>query len=1058
MVKCIFKAILIVQISLYFLPFYLKSQTVNIDFQRLSKDNGLSSYGPTAVLKDSKGFVWIASQNGLNRYDGSGVKLYVNDVNNPNSLSEDYVLCLCEDSEGNIWAGTISKGLNKFDRKTEKFEVFINDPDNENSISSNSIRALISDGDKLWIGTQTGGLNIYDIKKKKFTQIKHIPGNPLSLGNDFIWSLYKDSGGNIWVGTNGSGLDKLIKSNNTFIHFQHVHNDPATISHNEIRSFCEDKDGNLWIGTNGGGVCRLDSKNGKISRIIFNPLIKNYLENTIIMGLMQDESGYIWIGDYVRGLTVYDPGTDKIINVNSNADDSQIPVLDGVYSIYKDNLGIIWICHEGKGVYIYNKNRPKFIHYKNIRNDPNSLSDNIVFAINEDINQNIWMGNRKGLSIMNPANGLYRHIEHDPGKENTVSGNYTRNIFRDNSGNMWISSNSNALDIYNIKTGLFKHYLSHPDDTSKIFSNVVAMLEDKKGQLWIATYSDGLKVLNKEKTKVTTYLHDDNDINSISSNGYWNICSDNNDNIWVLTYTTGLDLFDKNTGKFKNYRHNPDDINSLSSDIVTYLYQDKSGIYWLTTFGGGLNRFDIQNNNFKHYTTNEGLPDNYLYGLLEDEFGRFWISTNQGLSRFDPKTEKFVNYDIGDGLQSQEFNQNAFLKSSSGLFYFGGVNGVNVFRPADFSESDKMPELVFTSFKIFNKEAELPVSVTETDEIELSFSDNFFTIEYAALEFTNPSKIKYAYMLEGVDQKWNYVNNKKTAYYTNISPNDYVFKVKYTNSDGMWNDNVKSIRIIITPQWWKRWWVKGIGVLLILTLMFYGINKRYDNVRKQKILQEEITRRIIESNEEERKKISAELHDSLGQDLVIIKNNADLALNICKTKKESVKYIKNIYDASTTALENVRAISHNLRPVELDKLGLTETINSIIERASSSSIIKFTSEIDNIDGVFEGNDDVNYCRIIQESVNNIIKHSKASVSSLQIKRTPKEIITIIKDNGIGFNPDELTNGRGKIYFGLMVINERVKILNGDLKINTNHGEGTELIFTFPLDDKHKTKI
>lgn len=203
--KYILHLILLISFVSLFSRSKLQSQSINIDFQRLSKDNGLSSYGPTAVLKDSRGFVWIASQNGLNRFDGSGFKLFIHDVNNPNSLSEDYVLCLCEDSEGNIWAGTISKGLNKFNRKTEKFEIFLHNPHNENSISSNSIRSIVPDGDKLWIGTQTGGLNIYDIKKNKFTRLKHNPNNPLSLSNDFIWSLYKDSEGDIWVGTNGGG-------------------------------------------------------------------------------------------------------------------------------------------------------------------------------------------------------------------------------------------------------------------------------------------------------------------------------------------------------------------------------------------------------------------------------------------------------------------------------------------------------------------------------------------------------------------------------------------------------------------------------------------------------------------------------------------------------------------------------------------------------------------------------------------------------------------------------------------------------------------------------------
>ncbi|MCI0474177.1 MAG: histidine kinase, partial [Ignavibacteria bacterium] len=440
---------------------------------------------------------------------------------------------------------------------------------------------------------------------------------------------------------------------------------------------------------------------------------------------------------------------------------------------------------------------------------------------------------------------------------------------------------------------------------------------------------------------------------------------------------------------------------------------------------------------------------------LEDKSGRFWISTNQGLTRFDPKTEIFVNYNTGDGLQSQEFNQNSFLKSSTGNFYFGGINGFNVFNPDEFSESNNPVPVYITSVKVFNKDAELPVGVTEAKEIEFSYNENFFTFEYSALEYYNPAKIEYAYMLEGVDKNWNYVKNVRTAPYTNVSPGDYVFKLKCTNADGVWNKEEKVLKINIVPPWWKKWWFKGGIGILIAGVIVFGINRRLTYLKKWKTAQNEFTKQLIDSHEEERKKISAELHDSLGQDLVIIKNSASMALNNHLSGKDSSNYISQISDISSSALNNVRTISHNLRPVELDRLGLTDTIKSVIEKVSQSADIEFSQDIDNIDGILDKNNEVNFCRIIQESTNNILKHSKASIANVQIKAAGNKITAIIKDNGTGFDPENVKNHSVYKTFGLTGIKERVRMLNGTLKINSEMKKGTEIIISIPVTNKPK---
>jgi len=1029
------------------------SQTVPLKFDRVSKENGLSTSAPTAVIQDSRGFIWITSQNGLNRFDGTGIKFYAHDKKISGTISDDFTMCLCEDSDGNIWVGTISNGLNKLDRRTDKFEVFLNDPKDENSLSSNNIRALVFDDGKLWIGTQHGGLCVMDIRTKKFLRYKNNPGNPLSLSNDFIWTLLKDRDGNIWIGTNGSGLDKFDKRNNTFTHYRHDPKDNTSISHNEIRSIYEDNEGNIWVGTNGSGLNLLDKKTGKFNRIVYSPLRKIDTQNNVVLGIVQDETGNIWIGEYFNGLSIYSPKTGEYKNYFLGTPGKEGLPFNGVYSMYKDNKGIIWICHEGKGIFVYNSKKYKFSHYYHIPNDPNSLCEDILWTFSEDKKGHIWIASKNGISVFNPEANSFRNFFHDPENDNTLSDNSIGYIFKDRGDYMWVGTSAGALDRHDLKTGKWEHFYNHPDDTSKRLANITCMVEDNEGQLWMATYSDGLKMFNRERTVVTTFIHDDNNPNSISSNGIWNLHLINDTEIWVGTYATGVDKFDLKAKTFTNYRNNPQDTNSLSGNTVTYTYKDKEGIYWITTYGSGLNRYDAKQNSFKWYTTKNGLPDNTLYGILEDKSGRFWISTNQGITRFDPKTEIIVNYNTGDGLQSQEFNQNSFLKSSTGDFYFGGINGFNVFNPEEFSESNNPVPVYITSVKVFNNNAELPVAVTEAKEIEFSYNENFFTFEYSALEYYNPAKIEYAYMLDGLDNNWNYVKNIRTAPYTNVSPGEYFFKIKCTNADGVWNSNEKIIKVSIIPPWWQKWWFRGGVGLLIIGIVLFGVNKKYSNLKKWKAAQNEFTRQLIDSHEEERKKISAELHDSLGQDLVIIKNSANMALNNHLSGKDVSNYISQISDISSSALNNVRAISHNLRPVELDRLGLTDTIKSVMEKVAESSEIYFTSDIDNIDGLLDKNNEVNFCRVIQESTSNILKHSKASEASVHIKCAGNEIIAVIKDNGTGFDHENIINHSSYKTFGLTGMNERVKMMKGTLNIKSAQNEGTEIIFSIPVN-KH----
>jgi signal transduction histidine kinase len=458
---------------------------------------------------------------------------------------------------------------------------------------------------------------------------------------------------------------------------------------------------------------------------------------------------------------------------------------------------------------------------------------------------------------------------------------------------------------------------------------------------------------------------------------------------------------------------------------------------------------DMSNYTFRHFNNAAGLLSNYVLCAAPDNSGNLWLGTTKGLIKFNTEKENYTNYDISDGIQDEEFNDESCCRTDDGMLAFGGVNGLNWFYPEKIKTNTHVPPIAFTSFRILYNELKTEQDINSTEEIELSYRDNFFTLQFAALDYVNPGKNQYKYILEGVDKDWVYSGNNNEAKYTDISPGEYVFKVKGSNNDGVWNEQPKTIRITIVPPWWKRWWFRIFASISILGFIFYGVNKRISAVEKQKQAQEEFSRILISSQEQERKKLSAELHDSVGQDIVIIKNNASMALNSIKNDSDAAKYVKQISELSSSALQNVRTISHNLRPVELDRLGLTETIKSIIELVSNSTIIKFESDIEDIDELLDKENEVSFCRIIQESMNNILKHSVATESFVKINKTGETISTVIRDNGIGFDTSIIKDAPMHSVFGLTGISERVKMLNGTLEIKSRKGEGTEIIINIP---------
>jgi PAS domain S-box-containing protein len=762
------------------------------------------------TCQDSKGFLWFGTYDGLNRYDGYHFKVYKNDPDNPYSLSKNNIECIFEDHLGMLWIGT-EDGLNYFDRESEKFFRYKNDPNNPNSLSNNYVRYVYEDrSGTLWIGTSGGGLNQFDREKKQFIHYIYDPNNPKSLSQNNALSIFEDSQRRLWIGTDG-GLNLFNREKKEFTHYVHDPKNSRSISHNSVWRIYGDRNGILWMGTWGGGLNRFDPQSSTFTSYQNDSKDPTSLSDNVVRAIKEDQKGNLWIGTTSQGLNRFVP--------NSN----------------------------GKG-------RGQFIHYQNNPNDITSLSGNAVLSIFEDRLGILWIGtNFSGISKYNPNQRQFAFYKNHTGVSNSLSKSTVNTIYEDVKGILWIGTNGGGLNRFDRKKNQITHFVHDAKNPRSLSNNMVrSICEDRFNKLWIAT-DDGLNRYDPNQNSFTIYRPVPTDSNSISHITTFSLYRDRRGYIWAGTII-GLNRFDDKTGKFKRYFHDPNNPNSLSDNFIWTIYEDTSGIFWIGTLIGGLDRFDPKTETFIHYQYNNqnpyGICDNKVMSIYEDYTGIIWFGTSSGLDKFDrhtglfhrysesdglsnnniqgfdPRTIEFTNYYESYGLQSNEFQANSYCKLRSGEMAFGGVNGFNIFHPDSLKEDTSLPAVLFTDFQIFNKPVQvgeykdghtiLAQSITDCDEINLSYKENVFSLEFVALHYASPKDNLYAYKMEGFDNGWNYVDaSKRFVTYTNLSGGTYTFRVKASNNEGKWNEKGGSIRIIITPPFWRTIWFYGLVLIVI---------------------------------------------------------------------------------------------------------------------------------------------------------------------------------------------------------------------------------------------------
>jgi ligand-binding sensor domain-containing protein/signal transduction histidine kinase len=828
----------------------LYCQQKNLQFKQITPDEGLSSSTIRSIYQDHKGFIWIGTYDGLNRYDGFEFVVYKNQSTDSTSLPRNLIWTVFEDRQKNLLIGT-SGGLSLYDWNTDAFINYMNSKFSPlNNIICN-VRHIVEDSlGNLWLATDLG-LIYFDRQNNDYVQYTHDPRNPKSLSTNNIEYIFMDSRNNLWIGTN-NGLNLFQPETQTFKHFMNNTDHDNGVSNIPFLRIIEDREGTLWFGTYGKGIYCLkpeDIESGKLINYRHDPEDKWSLAADRVFCLYNDEDNYLWIGTENHGLDIFDRKKGVFYHYRSDIYNPSSLNNESIQEIYKDNAGNLWIGTFAGGINLLKKHSDAIIAFRNIPGVSMSLSHNSVTSFMEDHPGRIWIGtDGGGLNFFNIKTGRFSRFN---STNSNLNSDAVLSIVQDSNNKIWLGTWAGGINSFDEETGSFQSFTkknsSIPDD------NIFYVMEDKKGSLWLGSFQNGLIHYNRERNRFTKYTTENSDI----TNNMIVVIKERPDGNLLVGTNTGFNIFHPEEKRFYPYLHDPQNTNSVSNDGIHDILVENDSTIWIAT-QNGLNLFNPESGSFTHYNEKNGLPDNVIKGLILDQSGILWISTNKGVCKFNPVNGTVKNFTKADGLQSNEFNYHCSLKTRDGSILLGGTKGFNVIYPDKIVENTNIPPVLITDFRIFNKPVKigarhgspLKKHISDTEEITLSYKQSVFTFNFAVMDFTMPEKNRYAFMMEGFEQDWNYVESQRIATYTSLPPGEYTFKVKGSNNDGLWNEQGKAIRIIITPPFWQTWWFRTFMIMCIVAVIFITHKIRVRGIeahrRELEIKVKERTRQLSE--------------------------------------------------------------------------------------------------------------------------------------------------------------------------------------------------------------------
>lgn len=1067
----------------------------SLKFQRIPNELGLSQGLISALCEDSRGFLWVGTKDGLNLFDGYRFKVFRMNAFDSTSLSDNYIKSIFEDRQGRLWVGTVN-GLNLFDREREIFFRMYAQDDNPNSLSHSEVNCIMQDRTgRIWVGTQGGNISILTLPlddvlhldKIQFDHIRQKDG----LEGQPVTTIFEDKTGTIWLKTPTAVQTIRPGGKPGAYTISDFHTDEFGPTWKEkarqyryysrgiwpedhrIYSIFPSLDGGVWFST-APGFIKMNADGRETPN--FYP-VEGWSRNGVALlnGIrsgsgFENTDGRLWASG-IEALVVFNTANGKL---ETGLHTSQENLPEGFYpivsSILRGKSGVIWVGSNGNGLFKCKAGGHGFRHYPL---HPLISGKNSVRSIRQLTDGTILVATATyQLLRLNPVNGKSTFVNL-PLRDADRTVVYS--FLERKNGELWIGA-MNGLYRMQIQPDRIemKAFFSSMEDGSQNSElvDVFGMQEDPAGNLWLIT-NNSIGKFNPNTGMFQGNAYLDEKFSLQNANNFPCMYQDRHGDFWIGC-VDGLKRYEPEKDQFQTFRNEPSNRFSLSHNVVRSILPDPKEpdrFLWIGTAGGGLNRFDISKGTFEHFTIENGLPDNVIYGILADDAGNLWMSTNQGLSRFRPDTGTFLNFDISNGLQDNEFNSLAYFKGKNGVLFFGGVNGLNAFSPKEVRENNYQAPVVFTDFQLFNRtvdfkapNAPISKSIAEEKHIVLDHNENVFSIEFAALDFSNPAKNQYAYLLENFNKDWQYIGSKRSVTFTNLNPGKYVFRVKGSNSDGVWSDKEATVEIQILRPWWSRWWAVSI-YLLVLALGLFAFHRF--NMRR--IVAQEEARSFRELDKLKNRLYTNITHEFRSPLTIIkglaeeIKGNDTAKELISRNADNLLKLINQILDLSKLESGNMKLdlqggnIIYHLRQI-------TESFQPIAAaKKISLTFYPATPEL------FMDFDEEKIRLIVYNLLSNALKFTdeggKVIFFVRQIMLHGKPFLQInLKDTGIGIAAEELPHIFDRFYqsqgsgsrrnegsgIGLAITRELVKLMGGEIAVTSELGKGTAFTVSLPI--------
>ena len=1042
-------------------------------YERLSTASGLSQSSVYKIIQDKQGFLWFATGDGLNRYDGHNFKIYRNDPSDPTTLSGSEIFTVAQDDEGNLWVGTRNSGLNKIELATGKITRITKGPGGQD-LSNSNIPSILNIGKgRMGVAVLGVGYLVYDIRTNQVISAESEWKNTIVKE---VVRLFKHSSGTVWMGTRTGYLVSQLNAH-SFIPYQFGANN------NRVRALFETKNGDILVGTDGRGIYRFTPKTQQF-KVVFYQASDPLSRQNIVTSIAKDALQNLWIGTDNGVYKLNGEDFKSYTNIPSNPDPELGLSSNSVMSLFTDANQNTWVGTWEAGLNISFFQKPRFAVLRYKPNTLQGLLSNKVSTLLADGDQGVWVGSNVGLSYFNHKSGQVTHYlqSASSNKLNSTETYDVNFIHPSGDGGVWVGLWGKGINLFT-KERQLKDYPFKPGVREANFNT----LENFNSEFLLGTQGMGVVAFNpmtKQYRVPFAELGKKNFLNkSIAA-----IRVLNGKEIWVGTVGFGLYVFDVSNRKLRHYVKSAE-IGALSYNHVNKIYQDRQKRIWVMTQGGGLNQYLGAGKGFKVFTVNNGLGSNSLRGMVEDAKGDMWFSTNGGISKMDGKTLKFVNFEEADGLQGKEFMTNAVAKNSQNWLFFGGVNGLNYLKSDSLRMRLDVPPVYFTKLKIFNKEVEagednspLRVDILSTKHLVLQPNQSVFSLDFVALEYQRPKNNRYAYYLEGFENEWNLVGTQRTVTYTNLSPGDYIFKVKASNSDGIWAEKPYELKITVLPPWYRTWWAYVLYVVLLAAVIYAFIREvQVREAFRTDLRLKEIEKERIQELEQVKTHFFTNISHELRTPLTLITSPLEkYFLSNASLNKDQKTKINSIYQNAQKLLRLINQLldlskieSGNVQPV-VEKHDLVRQLHSIKQSfdayAQQKQIkLKWDAPVESLFVYYDAD-------IIEKCVTNLLSNAFKFTPEdgiigirLELHKVYKgasesinRVSIHVSDTGKGISAEHRQHIFDRFYqipekvdrvgtgVGLSLCKELIEVHRGSIEVQSDLGAGSDFKIQFPV--------